>query len=121
MELTRLFNSRELLFGVASTDYTKFKKIVDQFAPFFYLWDTTESWKSSYNTWMNDPFDSLDALQIDDKVNGWFKGLYKTLREFQKLELLSQSESTQFIREQVIMIVYSYYRLYNFTNDFLYF
>ena len=77
------------------------KKIIDQFTPFFYLWDTAESWKSSYQSWMNDPFDSLDAKQIDENVTGWWKGLFKTFREFQKREIVSQAESCEFIRQQV--------------------
>lgn len=101
MDLTRLFNSRELLFASGSTDYSKLKKTIEQFTPFFYLWDTSDSWKSSYETWMNDPFDSLDANQIDENVTGWWKGLFKTFREFQKRGLVSQAESCEFIRQQV--------------------
>lgn len=100
-EVTRLFNSRELLFGVETTDYGRLKKVVEQFAPFFYLWDTAESWKSSYQNWMNDPFDTLDAEKIDENVNGWYKGLFKTLRDFQKREIVSQATSCEHIRQQV--------------------
>jgi dynein heavy chain len=77
------------------------KAIVEQFAPFFYLWDTAESWKSSYQSWMNDPFDTLNAEEIDEKVNGWFKGLFKTLHDFQKREIVSQATSCELIRKQM--------------------
>lgn len=101
LELTRLFNSRELLFGSASTDYSQLKKVIEQFSPFFYLWNTGDLWKSSYQSWMHDPFDTLNANEVDDNVTGWWKGLFKTLREFQKRELVSQAQSCEFIRQQV--------------------
>nr|PNR26425.1 hypothetical protein PHYPA_031000 [Physcomitrium patens] len=101
IEQSRLFNSREFLFGVVLTDYGQLKKIVDEFAPFFYLWDTAQCWDTSYQLWMNDPFDSLNATLVDNNVNGWWKGLLKTFREFQKRELVSQAISSEFIRSQV--------------------
>lgn len=106
LELTRLFNSRELLFGSSSTDYSKLKKIIDQFTPFFYLWDTADSWNSSYQTWMNDSFDGLNANEIDENVTSWWKGLFKTFREFQKREIFSQCELCEFIRKEVENVIY---------------
>lgn len=100
-ELTRLFNSRELLFGTATTDYTQLKLVMDQFAPFFYLWDTADLWKLSFKSWMNDPFDTLIANTMDENVNGWFNGLFKTLREFKKRGIASQASSCELIRTQV--------------------
>lgn len=101
-EMTRLFNSRELLFGAATTDYTQLKHVMDQFAPFLYLWETADAWKLSHQCWMNDPFDTLNAGSIDENVNGWFKGLFKTLRDFQKSGFASQASSCELIRNQVL-------------------
>lgn len=50
---------------------------------------------------MNNPFDTLNAEDIDEKVNSWFKGLFKTFREFQKREVVSQAITTEQIRTQV--------------------
>lgn len=86
---------------------------MDEFAPFFYLWDTAQCWDTSYQLWMNDPFDSLNATLVDNNVNGWWKGLLKTFREFQKRELVSQAISSEFIRSQVI---YFYVCIYIYTH-----
>ena len=77
------------------------KDVIESFVPFHYLWDVAELWKTSYASWMNNPFDTLNYEEIDENVNSWFKGLFKTLREFQKREIVSQAQSTELIRNQV--------------------
>lgn len=100
-ELTRLFNSREMLFGIPATDYGRLKRVVEQFEPFNYLWTSADDWKKSYSSWMNDPVETLVPDDVDRNVTGWWKGLFKAQREFTKRELASQANSCEVIREQV--------------------
>ena len=102
-ELTRKFNSRELLFGVPPTDYSRLKKLVEFFEPFFYLWNAGDTWGRSHNSWMNDPFETLDPSDVDTQVTGWWKGLFKTQREFNKREMPAHAANCEVIREQVIL------------------
>ncbi|KAH8941010.1 hypothetical protein BDL97_14G015200 [Sphagnum fallax] len=100
-ELTRLFNSRELLFGVTPTDYGTLAKVIEQFEPFFYLWSSAADWKQDNASWMNDPFEQLVPDDVERNVTGWWKGLFKYQREFNKRELASQANSCETIRQQV--------------------
>jgi dynein heavy chain len=100
-ELTRLFNSRELLFGVTPTDYGSLAKVIEQFEPFFYLWSSAADWKRDNASWMNDPFEQLVPDVVERNVTGWWKGLFKYQREFNKRELASQANSCETIRQQV--------------------
>jgi dynein heavy chain len=100
-ELTRLFNSRELLFGVTPTDYGSLAKVIEQFEPFFYLWSSAADWKRDNASWMNDPFEQLVPDDVERNVTGWWKGLFKYQREFNKRELASQANSCETIRQQV--------------------
>eukprot|EP00959_Pyramimonas_sp_CCMP1952_P452643 9466939-Pyramimonas_sp.AAC.2 len=57
------FNSRETLFELELTDYSRIKKMGDQFDPFFQFWNTAANWKKWQKSWMMDPFIELDSEQ----------------------------------------------------------
>ncbi|XP_024523426.1 dynein heavy chain 1, axonemal [Selaginella moellendorffii] len=100
-ELSRLFNSRELLFGVPTTDYSRVRKTVEAFEPFHYLWTSADDWKRSYQSWMNDEFTTLDSDHVERSVTGWWKGLFKTNRVFTQKELPKCASNCEEIRGQV--------------------
>jgi dynein heavy chain, axonemal len=45
------FNSREAMFGLPITDYTHFKKVLDNFDPFYQMWTVAASWKVRLCAW----------------------------------------------------------------------
>lgn len=73
------------------------------FEPFFYLWNAGDTWGTSHDSWMNDPFETLDPADVDTQVTGWWKGLFKTQREFNKREMAAQAANCEVIRDQVII------------------
>ena len=61
------FNSRETLFELELTDYSRIKKMGDQFDPFFQFWNTAANRKKWQKSWMMDPFIELDSEQVNRK------------------------------------------------------
>lgn len=98
---TRLFNSREALFGVTPTDYSRLKKISEQFEPFNALWSAADDWKKYYKSWMEESWEKLDPEAVERLVMGWWKGLLKYGREFSKRDLMVQATFCEDIRTQV--------------------
>jgi hypothetical protein len=60
------FNSREMLFEHELTDYSQFDIIMEQWSPFNLLWKTTYLWLTSYDTWMNGPFDEVNGMKVEE-------------------------------------------------------
>ncbi|BBN11637.1 hypothetical protein Mp_5g13570 [Marchantia polymorpha subsp. ruderalis] len=98
---TRLFNSREALFGVPPTDYSRLKRIQEAFEPFNYLWVAADEWKKRYKGWMEDSWNNLVPDDVEKLVMGWWKGLFKYGREFSKRDLMTQATYCEDIRAQV--------------------
>lgn len=44
----QLYNSRESLMGLPITDYSRIKKVIEGFEPFFQFWTTAASWRKQH-------------------------------------------------------------------------
>lgn len=82
VEDAALYNSREVLLGEEQTDYSSLKRTGDAFAPFYDLWTTAADWKARERAYMEDPFDTLVPEDMEAKVNGAWKTMYKTGKVF---------------------------------------
>ncbi|KAJ7552868.1 hypothetical protein O6H91_06G073600 [Diphasiastrum complanatum] len=100
-EASGLFNSREILFGVPTTDYSRLRKTIEAYEPFYYLWTSADDWKKSYQKWMNEPFEKLNSEEVERNVADWWKGLLKVSRVFAQKELTVCSSNCEEIRKQV--------------------
>ena len=56
-----MYNNREALTGNDETNYDNINLTVKEFEPFYNLWTTTDLWRKSHKSWLNDDFDRLDA------------------------------------------------------------
>eukprot|EP00002_Diphylleia_rotans_P005088 TRINITY_DN140_c1_g1_i4.p1 TRINITY_DN140_c1_g1~~TRINITY_DN140_c1_g1_i4.p1 ORF type:complete len:4263 (+),score=965.99 TRINITY_DN140_c1_g1_i4:204-12992(+) len=78
-----MFNAREEMFGWPKTDYHFVTELIDHFEPFHYLWITTEEFQKKYSTWMDGPFTDLNAEEVDQCTQSWYKGVYKLIKDLQ--------------------------------------
>lgn len=53
-----MYNSREVLLGLPTTDYSAVKKMVDQFDPFLQFWTTAQTFRVGALLFI-DPFSSF--------------------------------------------------------------
>lgn len=56
--------------------------MIKSFKPYYDLWTTVEIWKNSYKSWLEDPFDDLDAKAVEDTVDTANKTMAGVLRAF---------------------------------------
>lgn len=64
-EEARKFNSREVLFGLPTTDYQRLLRMVKDFMPFSNLWLTSTNWFKNKQLWLYDDWDKLDAVEVN--------------------------------------------------------
>jgi dynein heavy chain len=82
-EQSVLYNSREALFGQDPTDYSRIKKMKDQFDPFLQFWTTAGNWKKWRKAWMYNAFETLNAEEIERNVSNAWKTMFKMGKAFQ--------------------------------------
>ena len=54
-----------MLFGQEQTNYDKISAMVKEFTPYSNLWTTAEKWNKSYQIWLKDPFNTVDAVAAE--------------------------------------------------------
>jgi dynein heavy chain len=57
------------------------------FKSFFDLWTVVETWKKSYDSWVNDPFDEINAADVEEIVDNANKTMSQVIRYFRDKEL----------------------------------
>lgn len=86
-EKTNLFNKRESLMGKPLTDYGRLRQAVKDFEPYLNLWSTTRNWYHSHKSWLEDPWEQLDAIALEDMVQNSFKTIIRTASYFKNKNL----------------------------------
>ncbi len=84
-ERARLMNGKEMLFEMEVTEYDNLNKIMRQFQPYADLWITAHDWITWYNSWINDPFEKLDASQMQDDVKKAEMTINKCVNVFKEM------------------------------------
>jgi dynein heavy chain len=98
---SRLFNSREALFGDDITDFTHLAEIQRSFDPFCELWKKVDDWQRMYNQWMTEPFLNLDAELVEKEVSGIGRSMAKVARYFEAGGMPGVAAIASSIRAQV--------------------
>ena len=100
-ERSRLFNSRETLFGVADTSYDELGDLAKLFDPFYDLWDSAEKWLSNKETWTFGAFNNLDAENVENAVSVLLRNLAKSAKTFERMNLSSVNVIAAQVRDEV--------------------
>jgi len=84
---SRLYNSREALFGKDCTDYERLTDIKKAFEPFATLWESAQSWRTLHNKWMSSPFVKLDAEAIERDAGAVSRAMARSVKTFERMSL----------------------------------
>ena len=97
-----MINNREQLVGYEEiADFTSLPAMIKEFKPYFDLWTTVEEWKKSYNSWLNDPFDEVDAGKVEETVDNSIKTLSGVIRFFKSKELSQITKIAETLKADV--------------------
>lgn len=81
---SKLFNSREALFGKELTDYSQLQQLQKEWEPFSQLWVTAHHWLEDSEQWFNGAFEKVDAKHCETSIMNGTKTLFKTVKQFEK-------------------------------------
>lgn len=95
------FNSREALFGLPLTDYSRVKKLLEQFDPFMQFWSAASSWSKGNASWLTSPLASLDGEQVDKEVGNVHKTTLKMGKVFGQRGLAACAQNCESLKADV--------------------
>lgn len=101
IENAKMYNNRECLTGQDETNYDNINATVKDFEPFFSLWTTTDQWMKSHSSWLNDAFDNMDAVALEEIVESAEKTMNKVIRQLKDKEVPKIKKIAENIKEQV--------------------
>ena len=65
-KLTVIINKRQLLLGIAKTEFREQKKILDDLKPMYDLWGVANNFKRLMVEWFEDPLEKLDSTVMEN-------------------------------------------------------
>ncbi|XP_059153506.1 dynein axonemal heavy chain 1-like [Physella acuta] len=89
-DLAQLYNSREKLFKLKPTNYSRIGKIMKEFEPFRKLWITTSEWVRWHESWLTDPMSSINAEELERTVTESWKTMQKSVRYFSNIPAVQE-------------------------------
>ena len=82
----RVLNSREGLFAWAPTSFPQLNALNKNFEPYFTLWNISVNFSRQFPEWMDGEFGKLDADELENNVNTWWKTMYKYQKIFRGMK-----------------------------------
>lgn len=81
-EMSRKFNSREILFGRDQTDYQRLALLTKDFTPYNTLWSIVHRWYTDIDIWMDNQFNQIDANAAEKFVEESFRAIVTANKYF---------------------------------------
>ncbi|KAF4658988.1 hypothetical protein FOL47_007767, partial [Perkinsus chesapeaki] len=82
VDLVKSYRARASLLGLTPTDYWDLDGMIDDYASYYKLWNTVISFQKSQIKWQQDPMKSINAEQVEQLLDSWFKECYKMIKGF---------------------------------------
>jgi dynein heavy chain len=64
------------------SDYTSIPQMQKDFKSYYDLWTVVENWKKTHHSWLHDPFDEIDASNVENLVDDSAKIISACIRFF---------------------------------------
>ncbi|EFC37691.1 hypothetical protein NAEGRDRAFT_81845 [Naegleria gruberi] len=93
---SELYNNRERMFNMNTTEFSKLKDLEKNFKPYFDLWRIAYEKAQNFPKWNEGTFMNLDAKFIDESLSMW----QSTLKNLEK-NLQPKDETARIITRQV--------------------
>lgn len=73
-----------MLFSLDPTDYSKLQAVTKEFTPYNTLWTIVHRWYTDIDTWMDNPFKSIDANAAEKFVEESARAIVQANRAFKE-------------------------------------
>lgn len=97
----RKFNSRENLFDIKQSDYSKISTMVKSFQPYSNLWVTANKWFTNIERWMNGDWETLDAVAAEKFVEDSVRIIATVIRFFKERDIEAILKIAQMVKSQL--------------------
>jgi len=101
LDRTKSYINREQLLGLTITDYFELDGMIDDFAPYYQLWDTVITFQRSELNWTNNVISSLKATEIENLLDQWYKDVYKMIKTFDNDNMRSVQKIAKELRQGI--------------------
>jgi dynein heavy chain len=71
------------------------------FRQYYDLWTVVDMWKKNHHSWINDPWDEVDATNVEEVVDTSFKTMGQVIRYFRDKELPGILKIAEAIKKEV--------------------
>eukprot|EP00928_Gymnodinium_smaydae_P036017 TRINITY_DN25241_c1_g2_i2.p1 TRINITY_DN25241_c1_g2~~TRINITY_DN25241_c1_g2_i2.p1 ORF type:complete len:3507 (-),score=695.75 TRINITY_DN25241_c1_g2_i2:57-10475(-) len=95
---TDSYNERERLLGLEVSDYYELDGMIDDYAPYFQLWDTCIQFQQKQIDWTVQPISELNGAEIEALVDAWYKDVYKMIKAFDNPNMKSPQNIAKDLR-----------------------
>lgn len=82
IDQARKFNSNEVLVGKDTTDYKALFGLAKDFQPYSNMWKTARTWFDGHKKWMSEPWEQLDAVDLEAVWENCQKTINMVFRNF---------------------------------------
>eukprot|EP00931_Biecheleriopsis_adriatica_P052316 TRINITY_DN3041_c0_g1_i3.p1 TRINITY_DN3041_c0_g1~~TRINITY_DN3041_c0_g1_i3.p1 ORF type:complete len:5045 (+),score=1273.98 TRINITY_DN3041_c0_g1_i3:2025-15137(+) len=79
---TQSYVQREQLLGLAVTDYYELDGMIDDYAPYYLLWNMVVEFQRNEKAWMFEPVSTHDSVAIESQLDAWTKAVFKMIKDY---------------------------------------
>lgn len=79
---------REALFERETTDYSRLNSMIKDFQPYVNLWVNANKWFVGVKSWVNDPWDQVDAEAAEKILDEGLRSLAGVVRYMRDREII---------------------------------
>lgn len=98
---TTSYNDRELLLGLQRSDYYELDGMIDDYKPYFTLWDAVINFQKLEVLWHSEPMSSINATKVEEQLDAWFKDCYKMIKEFSSDSMKNVQNTAKALRDAI--------------------
>jgi len=98
---TRSYVEREQLLGLEVTDYFELDGMIDDFAPYYFLWNNIIQFQQKEKDWLSQPVASLNSVDIEALLDQWFKDVYKMIKTFDNDNMRKMQKIAKELRQAI--------------------
>jgi len=98
---TQSFVAREKLLGQEVTDYFELDGMIDDYAPYYQLWNTVISFQRKQQAWTTNAISTLKSTEMEALLDAWYKDVYKMIKAFDNVHMRPVQKIAKELRQAI--------------------
>eukprot|EP00392_Amoebophrya_sp_AT5.2_P008932 g8960.t1 len=98
---TTSYNEREALLGLTRSDYYELDGMIDDYKPYYTLWDAVINFQKLQKLWHEKPLSTIDAPKVEEQLDQWFKDCVKMMKQFSSDSMKNVRNTARALRDAI--------------------